>query len=92
VVDQISCRTPGWTYSIIDDIGSADVDEVLVEAIQTVGAVMTRAAGGHDPFVLKESTVELTFAVTREGAISLGVSGETRDEVTHKLKLTLAPA
>jgi len=51
---------------------------------------MTRAGGGDDPFLLKESTVELTFAVTDDGTISLGIDGDTRDEITHKLKLTFA--
>lgn len=67
-----------------------DVDHVLVEAIETVTAVMAHAAGGDDPFLLKESTVELNFAVTETGSISLGFEGESGDELAHTLKITLA--
>ncbi|MFC4857379.1 trypco2 family protein [Actinophytocola glycyrrhizae] len=73
------------------EVRGADVDDVLVDAIETVMAVMAHAGGGDDPFVLKESTVELTFAVTAAGTISLGVSGENKNEVTHTLKLVLGP-
>lgn len=72
------------------EIRGGDVDDVLVEAIETVTAVMAYAAGGDDPFLLKESTVELVFAITDTGSISLGVDGETSDEITHTLKITLA--
>jgi len=72
------------------EIRDGDVDHVLVEAIETVTAVLANAAGGDDPFLLKESTVELCFAVTRTGSISLGLEGETGDDITHSLKITLA--
>lgn len=74
------------------EIRAADVDDVLVDAIETVTAVMARAASGEDPFLLQESTVELTFAVTQDGSISLGVEGEAKDAITHKLRITLAAA
>lgn len=73
------------------EIRDGDVDVVLVEAIETVTAAVERAAGGQDPFLLKESTVELTFAVTSAGRISLGLDAEAKDEITHKLKIALAP-
>jgi hypothetical protein len=72
------------------EIQNGSVDEVLVEAVETVLALVDRAAGGEDPFLLKESTVELSFAVTETGSISLGIDREAGDEVTHKLKITLA--
>ena len=68
----------------------APVDAVLVEAIETVRAVMARAAAGDDPFVLRDGTVELSFAVAADGAIALGIDGELRDEVTHTMRLTIA--
>lgn len=74
------------------EIRDASVDQVLVEAIETILAVLADAAGGEDPFVLKESTVELSFALTEDGSISLGLDAETKDELTHKLKVTVAPA
>jgi hypothetical protein len=48
------------------------------------------ASSSDEPFVLKDSSVELIFAVTEDGTISLEVESEQADEVTHKLKLTLA--
>ncbi|KDN17602.1 trypco2 family protein [Amycolatopsis rifamycinica] len=71
------------------EIRDGGVDAVLVEAIETILALVDRAAGGDDPFVLKESTVELSFAITETGSISLGVDRDAADEVTHKLKITL---
>ncbi|NKQ51440.1 hypothetical protein HFP15_00925 [Amycolatopsis sp. K13G38] len=73
------------------EIREGEVDEVLADAIGTVLAAVGHAAGGEDPYLLKESTVELTFAITGGGSISLGIEGGTRDEITHKLKITLAP-
>jgi hypothetical protein len=68
------------------------VEKVLVDAIETVREVVAAAVDGDEPFVLKESSVELVFVVTEEGVISLGVDTEHGDETTHKLKLTVAPA
>lgn len=39
--------------------------------------------------MLEDSSVELIFAVTEEGTISLGVDSDRVDEITHKLKLTV---
>jgi hypothetical protein len=66
------------------------VDVVLVEAIETVRAVMARAAAGDDPFVLRDGTVELSFGVASDGSIALGIDGELKDEVTHAMRLTIA--
>lgn len=52
--------------------------------------MLAHAAGGVDPFLLKESTVERCFAVTRTGSISLGFEGESGDHITHTLKIILA--
>jgi hypothetical protein len=46
-----------------------------VEAIETIRAAVASAAGGDDPFVLNESTITISFAVTAEGTISIGVNG-----------------
>lgn len=72
------------------EVRGGDVDRLLVEAIEAVAGVVRHARGGEDPFLLKESTVELTFAVTDDGTISLGLDGHGTDELTHKLKITLA--
>ena len=57
------------------------------DAIETIRAVVTRAVGGDDPFLLKGSTVELCFAVTKDGSITLGFNGELSNEVTHTLRI-----
>ncbi len=74
------------------EIRAGDVESVLVDAVRTVRDTIAAAAGGDDPFALTDSTVELTFAVTREGTIKLGVDGALGDEITHTLRLTLVPA
>ena len=67
-----------------------DVETVLVDAIETVRAVLARAAGGDDPFTLRHSGVELSFGVAQDGTISLGIDGELKDEITHTLRATIA--
>jgi hypothetical protein len=67
-----------------------EVDVILLQAIETARAVMTRAAGGDDPFTLQDSTIELSFGVSQDGTISLGIDGELTDEITHTLRVTIA--
>jgi hypothetical protein len=67
-----------------------DVEAILVDAIETVRAVMARAAEGDDPFTLRDSGVELSFGVAQDGTISLGIDGELTDEITHTLRVTIA--
>jgi hypothetical protein len=66
------------------------IETVLVDAIATIRQVMARAAQGDDPFLLESSYVDLTFAVTKTGSITLGIEGELKDEVTHRLRVGLA--
>lgn len=73
----------------VHEIRDGEVETVLAEAVETLRAVLTRAGQGDDPFVLKESFVELSFAVTEDGTISLGIDGELKDQITHTLKLGL---
>jgi Trypsin-co-occurring domain 2 len=68
-----------------------DVEEVLVNAIATIRDVMAQAQGGDDPWVLSASTIDIAFAITQTGTISLGVDGELANELTHTLRLGLAP-
>jgi hypothetical protein len=72
-------------------VRGGDVETVLVNAIATSRNVMISAAGGEDPWVLSASKVDISFAITRNGSISLGVDGELTDEVTHTLRLGLVP-
>jgi len=54
--------------------------------------VVTKAAEGDDPWVLSASTIDISFAITEAGSISLGVDGDLANEVTQTLRLGLAPS
>src|SRR4051794_26809374 len=54
------------------EVRRGGVEESLVEAITTIRAAIAAAASGDDPFVLDQGTIELAFAVTDEGTISVG--------------------
>jgi len=73
-------------------VRGGEVEDVLVNAIATIRSVMEKAAEGDDPWVLSAGTIDLTFAITQTGTISLGADGELADELTHTLRLGLAPA
>ncbi len=72
--------------------GGDEVEDTLVQAIETVRAVVARGLGDQDAFTHQSSEVELTFAVTGTGAIALLGTADLTDEITHTLKLTLGPA
>jgi hypothetical protein len=72
-------------------VRGGDVEEALVNAIATIRDVMTKAAEGDDPWLLSAGTVDISFAITQTGTISLGVNGELANELTHTLRLGLAP-
>jgi hypothetical protein len=73
------------------ELRDGEIESVLVEAVETIRTVMARASDGDDPFLIKTSFVDLTFAVTKDGSISIGVDGELRDEVTQTLRVGLEP-
>ena len=84
--------TPRGEEFRAEEVRDGGLDDVLVEAIETIRATVASAATGDDPFVLNDSTVTISFAVTAEGAISIGVNGSLSDELTHTLTLALLPA
>jgi hypothetical protein len=69
-----------------------DVEDVLVNAIATIREVIARAEEGDDPWVLSAGTIDISFAITETGTISLGVEGELANELTQTLRLGLASA
>jgi len=73
------------------EVREGDIDSVLADAISTIRTTVASAAEEPDPFTLTDSCVEISFAVTAEGAISLGVDGGLTDELTHTLTLKLTP-
>jgi hypothetical protein len=72
-------------------LSGTDVQDALVEAIRTIRTTMLSAAGGRDPWVLSDGVVDLSFGVTKEGMISVGVEGELTNEATNTLRLKLVP-
>jgi hypothetical protein len=74
------------------ELRDGDVEVALVKAIETIRTVTARAVTGDDPFILKQSTVELTFAITKDGSITLGFNGEFEDSVSHTLRMSFRPA
>jgi len=73
-------------------VRGGEVEDVLVNAIATIRDVMTKAAEGDDPWFLSAGKIDISFAITQTGTISLGVDGELANELTHTLRLGLAPA
>lgn len=73
------------------EVRDGRIETALLGAITGIREVIARGAGGHDPFQLETSTVTLTFAITRDGTLSLGAEGELHDDVTHTLRLDLEP-
>jgi NTP-dependent ternary system trypsin peptidase co-occuring protein len=71
--------------------GGEDVEEALVDAIAAIRTVTSKAVVGDDPWILSDGTIDISFAITQTGTISLGVDGELSDELTHTLKLRLEP-
>jgi len=67
------------------EIRSGDVQRAIVDAAEAIRAISRSAMEGEDPFLVSKSSLSLSFLVTREGAITLGVEGELRDEITHHL-------
>jgi hypothetical protein len=71
-------------------VRSGDVEEALVNAIATIRHVMTKAAEGDDPWLLSAGTIDISFAITQTGTISLWANGELANELPHTLRLGLA--
>lgn len=75
-----------------EEVREASIDLALVDSIATIRAVLASAAVGDDPFMLNDAKITLSFAVTAEGTISIGIDGSMNDEITHSLALGLVPA
>ena len=72
-------------------VRGGDIEEVLVNAIETIRQVVASAAAGNDPWVLSGSTIDISFAINQAGTISLGAEGELASEITQTLRLGLGP-
>jgi hypothetical protein len=87
---EVNLTPPGQEAG--HEVRDALLDVALVDAIETVRAVVASTAGGDDPFTLDDSKITLSFALTADGDISIGIDASMSDEVTHTLVLTLIPA
>ena len=74
------------------EVRDGDVAAVLADSISTIRALLARASGGDDPFGLQTGFVELNFAVTRDGSITLGFNGELHGQVSHTLRIGIEAA
>lgn len=72
-------------------VRGSNVEDTLVDAIVTIRKAMTHAAIGKDPWDLSAGTVDISFGITKTGSISIGADGELANELTHTLRLRLAP-
>ena len=72
-------------------VRGAEIEEVLVNAVETIRQVVASAAAGNDPWVLSDAAIDISFAIDQTGTISLGAEGELASEVTHTLRLGLGP-
>jgi hypothetical protein len=73
------------------EVRDTEVEQALVEAITTVRRIMAAGAHGDDPFDLQTGTIDLQFAVTRNGTVTFGVDADLTDEVTQTLHLEIRP-
>ena len=87
---EINLAPPGQDAG--EEVREAPLDLALVDAIETVRAVVASTSEGDDPFALNDAKITLSFAITAEGEISIGIDETMRDEVTHTLIITLIPA
>ena len=74
------------------EIRDGEIEAMLVKAIETIRGVLAQAVEGDDQFLLRDSTVELSFAVAKDGSITLGFNGEFKNEISHTLRIGLSPA
>lgn len=74
------------------ELRDGDLGSVFVDAINTIRAAVASAATGDDPFILAKSSVNISFAITEAGTVSLGIDGSLANELTHTLTFELVNA
>lgn len=68
----------------------ASVQIALLDAIHTIRTIIASATTEPDPFILKQTTIELSFVVNNDGSFAFGINGELSNEITQTIKITLA--
>jgi hypothetical protein len=74
------------------EIREASLERALVDAIETIRAVVASTASGDDPFTLNDAKITLSFAITADGEISIGIDESMTNEVKNTLILSLISA
>lgn len=72
------------------DHGAGDPE--LVMALSAIRDLMDSTGTGGHSWSVAGGTVQVSFAVTDEGSISVGLNSERSDEHVHTLQLELQPA
>jgi hypothetical protein len=67
-------------------------DDELVSALHAVKDLMDPTSAGGHSWSVAGGTVQVSFAVTEEGSISVGLNSDHSDEHVHSLQLELQPA
>src|SRR5260370_1873813 len=68
-----------------EEVREASLDLALVDAIETIRAVVVSAADGDDPFVLNDAKIILSFAITAEQTIPICNTGRPSNHYTPNL-------
>jgi len=87
---EINLTPPGQEGG--HEVRDAFFDLALVDAIETVRAVVASVADGDDPFALNDAKITLSFAITADGDLSIAIDGNMTNELTHTLVLDLRQA
>jgi hypothetical protein len=66
-------------------------DQELVSALHAIKDLMEPGSPGGHSWSVATSTVQVSFAVTEEGSISVGLNSDRSDEHVHSLQLELQP-
>ncbi|WP_042425411.1 trypco2 family protein [Streptacidiphilus anmyonensis] len=67
-------------------------DEELVLALRAVRDLMDPNPQAAHAWSVSDGTVQVSFAVTEQGSISVGLDSDRSDEHVHSLRLELRPA
>ena len=71
------------------DVDADVLEDHIVYGVHDLRNAIAEAALDPPEFILKEAGVVIEFVATGEGKLSLIVVGESKEEVTHTMKLTL---
>ncbi|SRR5260221_6549500 len=74
------------------ELRDGEIEHVLVDAIVTVYSPMERAGSGDQPWALESGVIDIVFAVSETGSITLGIDADRTGEITHAMRLSMRPS